>query len=77
MIVVADAGPLHYLILIGAADVLATLYARVLVPQAVASELLQTNTPATVREWMTRPPAWCEIRPNPPSDPFLGFLDRR
>lgn len=36
MIVVADAGPLHYLVLIGAVDVLPTLYSRVLVPETVA-----------------------------------------
>ena len=39
MIVVADAGPLHYLILIGAVDVLGPLYNRVVLPEAVAQEL--------------------------------------
>lgn len=39
MIVVADASPLRYLVAIGAADVLKTLYDRVLVPEAVAAEL--------------------------------------
>lgn len=75
MIVVADAGPLHYLVLIGAAEVLQPLYGRVLVPQAVAGELQETNTPATVRAWITQPPQWCEIRPDPPFDPALRFLD--
>jgi predicted nucleic acid-binding protein len=35
MIVIADTGPLNYLVLIGAAHVLQPLYARVIVPQAV------------------------------------------
>jgi predicted nucleic acid-binding protein len=48
MIVVADAGPFHYLVLIGAVEVLQPLYGRVLVPQAVARELQETNTPATL-----------------------------
>jgi predicted nucleic acid-binding protein len=39
MIVVADAGPPHYLVLIEAVDVLESLYSCVLVPQAVAGEL--------------------------------------
>ena len=75
MIVVADTGPLHYLVVIGAVDVLQPLYSRVLVPQAVARELQDTNTPATVRAWMAQPPEWCEIRPDPPSDLTLLFLD--
>jgi|ERR1700733_12857453 predicted nucleic acid-binding protein len=74
MIVVADAGPLHYLVLIGAVDVLPPLYTRVLVPETVAAELQDAHTPATVRAWIARPPQWCEIRPDP-SDPALGFLD--
>ena len=75
MIVVADAGPLHYLVLIGAADVLQPLYSLVLVPQAVASELQETKTPAAVRTWIEEPPEWCEIRPDPSFDPALQFLD--
>ena len=39
--VVADTGPPHYLILIGAVDVLPQLFGRVLIPGVVASELLQ------------------------------------
>jgi predicted nucleic acid-binding protein len=75
MMVVADAGPLHYLILIEAVNVLEPLYSRVLLPRAVSSELLASNAPRLVREWMAYPPTWCEIRPDPPPDPTLGFLD--
>jgi predicted nucleic acid-binding protein len=35
MIVVADTSPLNYLVLIGAVDILAPLYTRVVVPQTV------------------------------------------
>jgi len=75
MIVVADAGPLHYLVLIGAVGVLRPLYSCGLVPQTVAEELQETNTPAAVRAWIAQPPEWCEIRPDPPSDPALQPLD--
>lgn len=51
------------------------LYSRVLVPQTVAGELQEANTPTAVRAWIAQPPVWCEIRPDPPSDPSLGFLD--
>jgi predicted nucleic acid-binding protein len=71
MIVVADAGPLHYLVLIKVVDVLQPLYRRVLVPQTVAGELQETNTPAAVRAWIEQPPEWFEIRPGPPSEEAL------
>ena len=75
MIVVADTGPLQYLLRIAAIDVLAPLYERVLVPHSVAQELNQHSTPAAIRVWMTSPPAWCEVHPDPPADPDLAFLD--
>jgi len=75
MIAVADAGPLHYLVLIGAVPVLEPLYKRLLVPKAVVAELQEPNTPAMVRAWIAQPPQWCEIPPDPPFDPTLLFLD--
>jgi predicted nucleic acid-binding protein len=75
MIVVADAGPIHYLVLIGAVDVLQPLFSRVLVPQTVVDELQEAAAPAAVRRWIAQPPAWLEIRPDPPSDRTMEFLD--
>ena len=75
MIVVADTGPIHYLVLVGAVDVLQPLYTRVIVPQTVAGELQGTGAPDAVRTWIAQPPEWCEIWPDPPSDPALQFLD--
>lgn len=74
MIVVADAGPLHYLVLIGSVDVLKPLYGCVIVPQAVARELQHAGAPDSVRTWIAQPPDWCEIRPDLPSDLSLEFL---
>jgi predicted nucleic acid-binding protein len=75
MIVVADASPIRYLARIGAIDVLAPLYQSVILPQTVERELQHNNTPAAVRTWIAQPPAWCEVRPDPPADPTLAFLD--
>ena len=50
MIVVADIGPLRYLILIEYVQVLPDLYGRVLVPPAVLTELDQEQTPELVRQ---------------------------
>lgn len=61
MIVIADATPLRYLILIEAVDILPALYGRILIPQRVADELQRPRTPLPVRQWMATAPAWLEI----------------
>jgi predicted nucleic acid-binding protein len=62
VIVVADASPLRYLILIEHAHVLPALYGRVLVPPAVISELNRERTPDLVREWLAESPDWLHIQ---------------
>ena len=76
MLVVADTGPLHCLVLIGQANMLATLYKRVLVPATVVEEMLGPATPDAVRGWISRPPAWLEVRPDPPPDATQSRVDR-
>ncbi len=56
MIVVADTSPLNYLVLIGHIDILARIYAEVLVPQTVLDELQDSDAPAEVRAWVSAPP---------------------
>ena len=63
MIVVADSGPLHYLILLGHADLLHRFYREVVVPDAVAAELSTASAPLVVREWMSRTPSWLSVVP--------------
>ncbi|HXX23900.1 MAG TPA: DUF3368 domain-containing protein [Terriglobia bacterium] len=62
MIVVADTSPLNYLVLIGEAELLCQLYGRVLIPQAVLSELQDPVAPSAVVDWIRQRPAWLEIR---------------
>lgn len=64
MIVVADTGPLHYLILLQHIELLQRFYGQVLIPEPVASELSAAGAPAVVR-WMTKPPTWIDVRPVP------------
>jgi predicted nucleic acid-binding protein len=61
MIVVADASPLHYLILVDQIALLERLYGSVFVPEAVAAELRAARAPALVRAWMAEPPPWVQI----------------
>ena len=51
MIVVVDTGPFNYLILIGVAEVLQSLFEPVVIPYAVAAELSAPKTPLMVRTW--------------------------
>lgn len=76
MIVVADATPLRYLVIIDAIDVLPTLYERVYIPQRVADELQRPRTPLAVRQWMATPPTWLAKRvPQQVPDVLLFRLD--
>ena len=61
MIVVADTGPLHYLILLDHADLLHRFYDEVVVPDAVANELSSPSAPSAVRDWISRAPPWLSV----------------
>lgn len=62
MIVVADSGPLHYLVLVEQIDLLPRFYGQVLVPELVAGELSAIGAPTVVRDWIANPPSWVEVR---------------
>jgi predicted nucleic acid-binding protein len=62
MIVVSDTSPLNYLILIDEIDVLPGLFANVLVPPTVLSELADQRAPQKVRDWASSPPIWLAVR---------------
>ena len=74
MIVVADSGPLHYLILLEHIELLRRFYGQVLVPEPVAGELSAAAAPAVVRDWMRKPPTWVDVRPVP-SDAVAMITD--
>ena len=75
LVVVADSSPLHYLLPIEAVDILQSLYSRVMMPQTVAAELQVPSAPAAVRSWISQPPEWCEILPDPHYEFAIPFLD--
>ena len=81
MLVVCDATPLHYLVLIGEIDLLRKLYGRVVVPQAVIEELSVAKTPAQIRSWITELPEWATVGQVHPLVPlpfeFLGLGERQ
>ena len=61
MIVVADTGPVNYLILSGHIDLLHRLYGSLLIPSAVRRELIHSRAPDSVRSWATTLPAWATV----------------
>jgi predicted nucleic acid-binding protein len=77
-VVVADATPLHYLILVEAVHVLPRLFERIHVPAEVRDELTCEATPALIRTWMRKSPEWLEVlaaQAIPAEDHALQALD--
>ncbi len=60
---VADTGPLHYLVLVGHIQTLATLFSEIAVPETVRDELAHPSAPLSVRNWIASPPSWLSIDP--------------
>ena len=77
-LVVADTGPLNYLVLVGASEVLPTLFNKIVVPEVVRAELRHRRAPELVSAWAARLPAWVDVLPvSEPAtdDPALQALD--
>ena len=60
-LVVADTTPLNYLILIGEAPILASLFGKVLIPEGVFVELGHPKAPDGVKSWIRDLPAWVQV----------------
>lgn len=61
-VVIADASPLNYLILIDSVEILRHLYSRVVIPDVVLGELTAAGAPASVAGWMQARPDWIEVQ---------------
>jgi predicted nucleic acid-binding protein len=68
-IVVADTGPIHYLVLIGRIEILPVLFDTVVIPSVVRGELARAGAPEAVRNWIQAPPAWLDVQ-TPTGIPF-------
>ena len=64
-LVIADTGPVNYLILIGHIDLLPRMFERVVLPAAVQTELASSLAPPAVQRWIADFPAWLEIAQTP------------
>jgi predicted nucleic acid-binding protein len=70
-IVVADAGPPNYLVLIDHIDLLPRLYGKVILPDIVRDELSAPQAPAQVRAWLASSPSWLDSGSAPASERLL------
>jgi predicted nucleic acid-binding protein len=61
-LVIADTGPINYLVLIDHIGILPALFGKVILPGAVHDELCNVDTPEAVRRWIANAPEWIEIR---------------
>ncbi|MGA2714221.1 MAG: DUF3368 domain-containing protein [Bryobacteraceae bacterium] len=59
-LVIADTGPINYLILIGHIELLPCMFERVVLPGAVQTELSDPVAPSPVRRWIATPPTWLD-----------------
>jgi len=60
-VVVSDTTPIHYLILVGQVSILEKLYANIIIPPAVLSELRHASAPPPISAWAFRTPAWITV----------------
>ena len=77
-LIIADTGPINYLVLIGNIDLLPALFERVILPSAVRAELTDPDAPPIVQTWIANPPAWIDLYETPESqfnDSSLEGLD--
>lgn len=63
-LVIADTGPISYLILTEYIDLLPALFDRVILPAIVRDELKHRKAPPAVQRWIASPPSWAEVRQN-------------
>jgi len=76
MLVVSDASPLCYLVLIGQVNLLKQLYRQVIIPEIVRDELLHPDAPELVQQWVNQLPSWVMLRtPQKQPDTALIKLD--
>lgn len=76
-LIVADTGPLNYLIQVNGIGTLPAVFPRVILPAGVVAELRHENAPQAVRDWSWSLPPWVEVvdrKANLPGE-FRGLSD--
>jgi len=74
-VVIADTGPLNYLLLIDQIDLLPRIFDAVHIPDAVCAELADSRAPQIVGDWIAKPPSWLISMPTPAIGVSSSMLD--
>ncbi|HEX4135013.1 MAG TPA: hypothetical protein VHY84_10425 [Bryobacteraceae bacterium] len=72
-LVIADTGPINYLIQIGHIEILPRMFERIALPVAVQSGLCDPLAPPSVQRWVAAAPAWLEIHETAGLPQLLGL----
>ena len=75
MIVVSDTSPINYLLLIGQIDLLPRLFQKVIIPDVVRDEMLDSSAPPVLSQWMANPHSWLTVQTVSGVDTTLKALD--
>jgi predicted nucleic acid-binding protein len=67
-LVVADAGPLNYLVLVDAIELLPRFFDKIFIPIEVRNELIVHDAPTNVREWIASDPPWLDVKNVTPNE---------
>jgi predicted nucleic acid-binding protein len=62
IVIISDTSPINYLLLCDTLEVLPKLYGKIIIPQAVHTELIAPGAPKVVRKWAKSLPLWVTIR---------------
>ena len=65
MIVISDNSALSALAEAEMLDLLPRLFKTITIPETVYSESMHANAPILLKQWLTIPPAWLQILPDP------------
>jgi predicted nucleic acid-binding protein len=62
MLVVSNASPISYLVVIEQIELLPQLFECIHIPETVRSELTSLRVPPSVQKWIASPPGWLTIQ---------------
>jgi predicted nucleic acid-binding protein len=62
MITISDTTPIHYLIILEITEILPKIFGEIIIPEAVAEEMMHPKAPLEIRNWIASPPTWVRIR---------------
>ena len=67
----ADTTPIHYLIILERTEILHKIFGEIIIPEAVAEEMMHPKAPPYVRSWIASLPNWVIVQ-----NPIHSYLPK-